>query len=58
MKFHIDGLVSLIRAIAAVLMAEVLLAYFVEGYRDADNMTLIFFISISMAACASFRRGD
>lgn len=56
MKFHIDGLVSLIRAIGAVLAAEVLLAYFVEGYRDADNMTLIFFISILMAACASFRR--
>ena len=57
MSMSWSGLTAVARAISAVMVAEVLLAFFIHGYSDSHIIILIINISILLAlfGCYKFK---
>ena len=50
-----DGIATVVRAISAVMIAEVLLAFFLQGYSEISTILLIITISILLMLLGSFK---
>jgi hypothetical protein len=48
-----DGIATVVRAISAVMIAEVLLAFFLQGYSEISTILLIITISILLMLLGS-----
>lgn len=48
------GIATVVRAISSVMIAEVLLAFFLEGYSDLSAIMLIIIISILLMLIGSY----
>jgi hypothetical protein len=48
-----DGIATVVRAISAVMIAEVLLAFFIQGYSEISTILLIITISILLMLLGS-----
>lgn len=48
------GIATVVRAISSVMIAEVLLAFFLEGYTDLSAIMLIIIISILLMLIGSY----
>jgi hypothetical protein len=49
-----SGIATVVRAISSVMIAEVLLAFFLQGYSDSSAITLILIISILLMLIGSY----
>mgnify|MGYP000527073866 CR=1 FL=1 len=54
---HWSGIATVVRAVSSVMIAEVLLAFFLHGYSDKAIIMLIIIISILLAlfGCYKFK---
>ncbi len=52
---HWSGIATVIKAVSAVMMAEVILAFFLKGYSDKSTILLILTISSLLMLVGSFK---
>ncbi|MEY4481865.1 MAG: hypothetical protein RIQ84_1027 [Pseudomonadota bacterium] len=50
-----DGIATVVKAVSAVMIAEVLLAFFLQGYSEMSTILLIITISILLMLLGSFK---
>lgn len=52
---HWSGIATVIKAVSAVMIAEIILAYLIKGYSDKRTILLIITISSLMMLVGSFK---
>jgi hypothetical protein len=50
-----DGIATVVKAVSAVMIAEVLLVFFLQGYSEMSTILLIITISILLMLLGSFK---
>lgn len=55
MLIHWSGIATVIKAVSAVMIAEIILAYLIKGYSDKPTILLIITISSLMMLVGSFK---
>ncbi len=55
MLIHWSGIATVIKAVSAVMIAEIILAYLIKGYSDKRTILLIITISSLMMLVGSFK---
>ena len=55
MLIHWSGIATVIKAVSAVMIAEIILAYLIKGYLDKPTILLILSISSLMMLVGSFK---
>ena len=55
MLIHWSGIATVIKAVSAVMIAEIILAYLIKGYSDKPIILLIISISSLMMLVGSFK---
>ncbi len=55
MLIHWSGIATVIKAVSAVMIAEIILAYLIKGYSDKSTILLIITISSLMMLVGSFK---